>query len=49
MWELNDEAAKIQRYQKINVRMSSDPADISHASKLVLGVDIEDIFHRQRC
>ena len=31
-----------------NVRVSSDPADISHASEAIVGVDIEDVLERHR-
>lgn len=27
--------------------MASDPTNISHACELVVGVDIEDVFHSQ--
>ena len=30
-----------------NLRVTSDPTDIGHASELVLGVDIEDVFDGQ--
>ena len=30
-----------------NLRVARDPADISHASELVLGMDIEDVLEGQ--
>lgn len=31
-----------------NIRVSGDPADVSHASEAVVGVDIENVLERER-
>lgn len=53
-WPINDITAEvcekiIKKAKCMNIRVPSDPADISHAGIPVIRLDIEDIFMGQGC